>query len=69
MIGLLSFFLAVVGLPFKSKLRFEAENAVLPSSSSGSGIQLGQTKRHCCRRWFVHNLIQLQYCSQPTFKS
>src|SRR5580704_15057233 len=29
MIGLLCFFLAVVGLPFKSKLRLEAENAVL----------------------------------------
>src|ERR1700736_1643 len=29
MIGLLCFFLAVVGLPFKSKLRREAENAVL----------------------------------------
>jgi transposase InsO family protein len=29
MIGLLRFFLAVVGLPFKSKLRLEAENAVL----------------------------------------
>jgi hypothetical protein len=29
MIALLCFFLAVVGLPFKSKLRLEAENAVL----------------------------------------
>src|SRR6266436_10441744 len=29
MIGLLCFFLAVVALPFKSKLRLEAENAVL----------------------------------------
>jgi transposase InsO family protein len=29
MIGLLCFFLAVVGSPFKSKLRLEAENAVL----------------------------------------
>src|SRR4030081_290745 len=29
MIGLLCFVLAVLGLPFKSKLRFEAENAVL----------------------------------------
>jgi hypothetical protein len=29
MIGLLYFVLAVVALPFKSKLRLEAENAVL----------------------------------------
>src|SRR6266481_1423303 len=29
MIGLLSFFLAVLASPFKSKLRLEAENAVL----------------------------------------
>src|SRR4249919_1418851 len=29
MIGLLCFILAIVGLPFKSKLRLEAENAVL----------------------------------------
>jgi hypothetical protein len=29
MIGLLCFVLAVLGLPFKSKLRLEAENAVL----------------------------------------
>jgi hypothetical protein len=29
MIGLFGFVLAVLGLPFKSKLRLEAENAVL----------------------------------------
>jgi hypothetical protein len=35
MIGLLCFVLAILALPFKSKLRLEAENAMLKTSVDG----------------------------------
>ena len=38
MIGLLCFVLAVLALPFKSKLRLEAENAVVCTENLSSGV-------------------------------
>src|ERR1700731_123030 len=54
MIGLFCFVLAVLGLPFKSKLRLEAENAVLRHQL----IVLRRSLHGCVRltnndRWFL----------------
>jgi hypothetical protein len=46
MIGLLCFVLTVLASPFKSKLRLEAENAVL-RHQSGSGTMIAGSLSSC----------------------
>ncbi|MDB5605863.1 MAG: Integrase core protein [Bradyrhizobium sp.] len=63
MIGLLCFALAVLASPFKSKLRLEAENAVLRHQLNVLRRRLhGRVRLTTNDRWF---LVQL-YCWFPS---
>src|SRR6185295_9274564 len=60
MIGLLCFVLAVLGSPFKSKLRLEAENAVLRHQLTVLKRRLkGRARLTNSDRWF---LVQMYRC-------
>jgi hypothetical protein len=60
MIGLLCFVLAVLGSPFKSKLRLEAENAVLRHQLSVLRRRLhGRARFTNQDRWFHDSAFKL----------
>src|SRR6202162_4146786 len=60
MIGLLCFFLAVLASPFKSKLRLEAENAVLRHQLNVVRRRLpGRVRLTNHDRWFFIQLYRL----------
>ena len=59
MIGLLCFALAVLALPFKSKLRFQAENAVLRHQLNVLRRRLpGRVRLTNNDRWFLTQLYR-----------
>src|ERR1700737_789692 len=59
MIGLLCFFLAVLASPFKSKIRLEAENAVLRHQLIVLRRKMcGRVQLANCDRWFFVQLFR-----------
>jgi hypothetical protein len=59
MIGLLCFFLAVLASPFKSKIRLEAENAVLRHQLIVLRRKMcGLVQLANCDRWFFVQLFR-----------